>query len=119
MQGPTLIDPRQSRLYQAFDYRKFYPYHTKPKLVPIIKKIIGGLFAVALGVFVLSNLIAVAIDYSGKSVYYGVLQQAVFFLYPFIALYAIYRYLQRKNYDSQKYSVSILFTAIIIVYNSF
>lgn len=119
MEQPILVDRNRNETKERFDYRKFYPYYSKPKLIPIIKRIIGVLFAASLGFFLFSNLMGVVIDGEKSAVYWGILRQSVFFLYPFITAYAIYRYTRTKVYDSQKYSVSLLFTVIIILYNGF
>lgn len=121
MERPTLVQNNQQIKIQPFDYRRFYPYYSKPKMIPIIRMIVGWIFIFCLGLFLLSNLLISMlepVDGIGP-LYRKILVQSIYYLYPFVTLYAIYSAFQKKHFDSEKYSISLLFTVIIVAYKGF
>ena len=116
---PILVRREPNQSATRLDYRKFYPYYSKPRLIPIFKKIVGGFFAGGLVCFLLANFLGMFLDYSKRSVYVEVIKNSVYFLYPFISLFAVYWYLRKREYDSETYSVSIFFNIFVVIYNGF
>ncbi len=115
----TILFDRNKNRENSFNYQRFYPYHTKPKAMLILKKVIGSLVSLTLFLFIGSNLLGMFWNKTTESIYAQVLERSIFYLYPFISLYVIYKSFRTPEYDSEKYSASLFYIFLVIGYNAF
>lgn len=99
-------------------FQKFYPYYSKPTIVPLLKKLVGLFAGFALGFFLIANLTGLIV--SGVSnTYLRILINWNSLLYLFITMVIIYYTSRAPQNERQKYNISIWYAVITFIYTAF